>query len=64
LEECIRLIRPGGLIIADDTLYSRSGTAEKIKEPLKRYNELAFADKRLYSVILPVGEGMTISFKQ
>jgi predicted O-methyltransferase YrrM len=64
LEEFLRLVRRGGLIIADDTLYTRSGTAEKIREPLKKYNELVFADERLYSVILPVGEGVTISLKQ
>ena len=64
LDDCIRLVRLGGLIIADDTLYTRSGTAEKIREPLKRYNELVFKDERLYSVILPVGEGITISYKQ
>jgi len=64
IEDCVRLVRSGGLIIADDTLYSRQGTAEKISDHLKRYNELIFKDKRLYSVILPVGEGLTISFKR
>jgi len=63
-EDCIRVVKRGGLIIADDTLYSRTGTAERIREPLKKYNELVFKDDRLYSVILPVGEGITISLKQ
>jgi len=64
LDDCVRLVKHGGLIIADDTLYTRNGTAERIREPLKKYNELVFADKRLYSVAIPIGEGLTISFKQ
>lgn len=63
LEECIRLVRPGGMIIADDTLYSRKGTAEKINRHLEEYNRLAMNDKRLYSVILPIGQGVTLSVK-
>ena len=64
IEDSIRLIRRGGLIIADDTIYSRQGTVEKISDHLKKYNELIFKDERLYSVILPVGEGLTISVKK
>ncbi len=63
LEECIRLVRVGGLIIADDTLYSRKGTAEKLNKHLEEYNRLALSDKRLYSVIIPIGQGLTISVR-
>ena len=61
LEECIRLVRVGGVIIADDTLYSRKGTAEKIVSHVKEYNELALKDHRLYTTIISVGQGLTIS---
>lgn len=61
LEECIRLVRTGGVIIADDTLYSRKGTAEKISQPLREYNKMVLSDKRLYSSIIPIGQGLTIS---
>lgn len=63
LEECIRLVRTSGVIIADDTLYSRKGTAEKLSKHLKEYNDLVFNDPRLYSTIIPVGQGLTISVK-
>ena len=63
LEECIRLIRTGGIIIADDTLYSRKGTAEKISQPLREYNKMVLSDKRLYSSIVSIGQGLTISTK-
>jgi len=63
LEECIRLVRTGGIIIADDTLYSRKGTAEKISQPLREYNKMVLSDKRLYSSIVSIGQGLTISTK-
>jgi predicted O-methyltransferase YrrM len=61
LEECIRLVRTGGVIIADDTLYSRKGTAEKISQHLREYNKMVLSDKRLYSSIVSIGQGLTIS---
>ena len=63
LEECIRLVRVGGVIIADDTLYSRKGTAEKIVSYLKEYNELTLKDHMLYTTTIPVGQGLTISVR-
>ncbi|MFH1223348.1 MAG: O-methyltransferase [Pseudomonadota bacterium] len=63
LGDCVRIVKPGGVIIADDTLYSREGTVEKLNEHLKKYNHTVFNDKRLYSSIIPVGEGVTISVK-
>ena len=63
LEECLRLVRVGGVIIADDTLYSRKGTAEKLVSHLEKYNKLVFNDSRLYSTIASVGQGLTISVK-
>lgn len=64
-ENTVRLTRNGGLIIADDTLFSLD---KKIRKNLGRftdiYNEKVFSDERLYSVILPVGHGLTISWKK
>jgi len=62
-EDCIRIVRPGGLIITDDTLYRAKGITEKLSAHTHRYNELVFSDKRLYSTIVNVGDGITISFK-
>ena len=64
LHECIRLVKKGGLIIADDVLYTRNGTAERIREPLKKYNELLSKEPGLYSVWVPVGEGLSVSIKK
>lgn len=63
LEKCINLTRKNGLIIADDVLFKPMGIAEKFSEPIHRYVKKVFADKRLYSTILPIGDGVAISIK-
>lgn len=63
LEKCIRLTRKNGLIIADDALFKPMGIPEKFSEPVHKYVKKVFADKRLYSTILPIGDGVAISMK-
>jgi predicted O-methyltransferase YrrM len=63
LGRCVELARPHGLIIADDALFKPRGVAEKFSAPVHRYNEAVFADERLYSTILPIGDGITVSVK-
>lgn len=63
LERCIQLVRLNGLIIADDALFKPMGIFAELSEPVHRYNELAFSDERLYTTLLPIGDGMTISVK-
>jgi predicted O-methyltransferase YrrM len=63
LEECINLTRKNGLIIADDALFMPMGIPEKFSDPVHRYIEKVFSDDRLYSTILPIGDGVVISTK-
>ncbi len=63
LEDCIRLTKKGGLIIADDTLYRPKGVTEKLSAHTHKYNEMIFSDKRLYSTIINAGDGITLSLK-
>lgn len=63
LEDCIRLLRPFGLLAADDALFLPKGIPEKFSAPMHRYNQMAFADPRLYSTILPIGDGLVLSVK-
>jgi len=63
LEDCIRLLRPFGLLAADDALFLPKGIPEKFSAPVHRYNQLVFADRRLYSTILPIGDGLVLSVK-
>ncbi|MCL2481224.1 MAG: class I SAM-dependent methyltransferase [Spirochaetaceae bacterium] len=63
-EKIITLVRPGGLIIADDTLFYIDSTVRKnLGKYMDQYNKIVFADKRLYSTIIPVGHGLTLSLK-
>jgi len=63
-EQIINLTRIGGLIIADDTLFKVNPNVRKgLGNYMDEYNKIVFADSRLYSTILPVGHGITVSLK-
>ncbi|MCD4674049.1 MAG: O-methyltransferase [Anaerolineaceae bacterium] len=64
LKDCIRLLRPGGVLVADDALFTPMGIPEKFSAPVHRLNEAAFADPRLYCTLLPVGDGLLLCVKQ
>lgn len=63
LEQCINKVKQNGIIIADDTLFKPMGKRGKISDPIHEYNILAFNDPRLFSIILPIGDGLTLSIK-
>jgi predicted O-methyltransferase YrrM len=64
LNSCIEKLKPGGIIAADDTLFKPMGIKEKFSKFMHEYNELVFSDPRISSTILPIGDGLTISYKK
>ncbi len=65
-EQVVPRLRPGGVVLADNTLWS----GRIIEEPadgdaalagLRRYNDRAANDPRVRTTILTVGDGVTIS---
>ncbi|MBD3408461.1 MAG: methyltransferase domain-containing protein [Candidatus Lokiarchaeota archaeon] len=64
-EECLRVLRKGGLFLIDDTLFPVM-TAEDdwsaSDKAIHRFNQLV-ADGKLESTILPIGEGCTVAVK-
>ena len=63
-EGCLRAVRPGGLIMIDNTLWSG-----KVADPsendeqvtaIRALNEKIAADERVDPVILPIGDGLTM----
>ena len=64
LERCVQITRPGGIIAADDGLFRPMGVREELSRLMDEYNERVFADPRLTSTILPIGDGLTISVKR
>ncbi len=63
LERCVQLLRTGGILAADDALFKPMGIPAKFTVPVHRYNELTAADSRLYTTILPIGDGLNLSLK-
>lgn len=66
LEYCIKLAEPGALIVADNVLAGGSvadpgAKPKRYTEFMKNFNETAANHPRLESLLLPIGDGMTIS---
>ena len=64
LELCVQKTRLHGIIAADDTLFPvLEGIPERMVRPIEAYNQLVFADPRLLSTLLPIGDGLMLSLK-
>ena len=67
-EELLERLRPGGLIVVDNTLWSGSvvddAPGDARTEAIKRFNDLVADDERVDSYILPVSDGMTLIAKR
>lgn len=66
-DHCVRLLKPGGLLLAEDTLFpvmeidsewQHSATAD-----MQRFNEMVANCPYLESTILPIGDGLTVAVK-
>jgi predicted O-methyltransferase YrrM len=64
LEKCVQKTRQFGIIAADDALFRPMGVREVLSQSMDEYNRRVFADPRLVSTILPIGDGLTISVKR
>ena len=66
LNACLQLAEPGALIISDNVLAAGS-VVDAVAEPkrytevMKKYNEMVANHPRLESLLIPIGDGMTIS---
>ncbi|RIW34050.1 O-methyltransferase [Bacillus salacetis] len=66
LERCIEVAEPGALIAADNVLARGSVADPEIPakhntEIMKKFNEAVSKHPRLESILLPVGDGLTVS---
>lgn len=67
-ELCLALVRPGGLIAIDNTLWSgrvidASDTSEDTKA-IRRFNEFLHDDDRIDLSLIPIGDGLTLARKR
>lgn len=64
-EEALRLLRPGGLIIADNTLWDGhvvepDHAADPQTAAIIRFNDLVATDPRVSRIIIPLRDGLTL----
>jgi len=67
-ERLLELVRPGGLIVADNTLWSGRvadlANDEVSTVALRRFNEQLHRDERVDLSLVPVGDGLTLARKR
>ena len=64
-EECVRVVRPGGLVMVDNTLWhgevaDPSAEGDNVAA-IRTLNERIASDDRVEPVILPIGDGLTLA---
>lgn len=66
-ERSLALLRPGGLIAIDNTLWSGRPADPKLDDPdtraIRTFNQRLFKDSRVRISLVPVGDGMTLVLK-
>jgi predicted O-methyltransferase YrrM len=67
-ERCLALLRPGGLIAVDNTLWSGSVLDAKDRsedtEAIRAFNDALARDERIDLALLTVGDGVTLARKR
>jgi predicted O-methyltransferase YrrM len=67
IDAAARLLRVGGLLMVDNTLWSGEvvdeHTIDKVTRTIQGVNNKLAADPRFQSVILPIGDGLTVAIK-
>ncbi len=67
-ERCLTLLRPGGLIAIDNTLWAGKLVDPTLNDPdtqaIRRINREVFEDSRVISALVNIGDGMLLALKQ
>jgi caffeoyl-CoA O-methyltransferase len=67
-ERCLQLMRRGGLIAVDNTLWSGSVVDPSVQDDdtraLRAFNDQLHGDERIDLSLLPVGDGLTLARKR
>lgn len=65
LDEVVPRLRPGGLLVADNVLWSgrvvESGDETDDTEAIRRFNRVVVDHPELEAVVLPISDGMTLA---
>lgn len=65
LRECLRIVRRGGIIMADNAFgFGRLlDTRDQTAAPIRSFNEVISKESSLQSIIVPIGDGLWIGMK-
>ncbi|MBI3928066.1 MAG: class I SAM-dependent methyltransferase [Armatimonadetes bacterium] len=67
-EQCLRLVRSGGLVLLDNILWSGRVADSRVKdvdtEALRQINRRLHQDERVSLSVLPLADGLTIALKR
>lgn len=67
-EMALKLLRNGGLIAVDNTLWSGAVADPENNEPgtraIRRFNEMIKADERVSTSLVTIGDGLTLALKE
>lgn len=67
-EQCMQLVRRGGVIILDNTLWNWEvhdlSVSDEDTEGIRKVNELVYNDPRVDQSIIPFGDGCTLIWKK
>ena len=67
-ERCLKLLKPGGLIAIDNTLWSGKVADSTVQDDntvaLRKLNDFVHRDERVDLSLLPVGDGLTLIRKR
>jgi predicted O-methyltransferase YrrM len=67
-ELCLKLLRPGGLVVVDNVLWSGQVADPAVHDPatdaIRRFNAFVHADERVRVALLPVADGLTLALKR
>ena len=66
-ECCLRLLRSGGLLAVDNVMWGGSVIDRQVNDAdtraIRVFNTAVRADRRVLPVMVPVGDGLTLAYK-
>jgi predicted O-methyltransferase YrrM len=67
-DDCVRVLKPGGLLLAEDTLFP---VMDRFKQhhnelviSINEFNEMVANNPHLESTLLSIGDGLTVAIKK
>jgi predicted O-methyltransferase YrrM len=67
-QRCLKLLRRGGLIAIDNTLWSGAVLNSRDPDPdtrhIRAFNRKLHRDRRVEIALVPIGDGLTLAFKR